>query len=372
MRRLAVQLNASIRDRRTPKFVLRITLTLGLGLALGLALSGVAAGAFLGCSEVEGNRGSRRVPAARGGEGLVVDGKVGANAGAANGGSAPIPEPPLPSEETAVGAEPGSPSARCIRPTSGTEIYERRIAPLLADDRPKSCNQCHLSGVDIGLFVRPTACETMACLIELELVDLDEPQASTVLGWIGRAAPTSPLITAEVIQAEHAGFLEWIEHSAECFSDECAGVTCQVARSAPRCNNTIEPTEFMAAKLDRGGCSDLELERLFLASVYASRGRCFPCHFSEQERAAPNAPRFIEQLGTCEHASLVTMRNVINSGLIDRESPAKSLLLLKPLAEEAGGVAHGGHDKFSSEMDPAYRNFRYWIERYAECAGEGS
>ena len=37
-------------------------------------------------------------------------------------------------------------------------LYERRIAPLLADDQPKTCNQCHLAGVDLSKFVRDDAC----------------------------------------------------------------------------------------------------------------------------------------------------------------------------------------------------------------------
>lgn len=62
------------------------------------------------------------------------------------------------------------------------------------------------------------------------------------------------------------------------------------------------------------------------------------------------------------------MRNVLDGGLVDLSAPAASLLLLKPLAESAGGVMHGGHDKFANQDDPAYVDFLAWIEREAECS----
>jgi hypothetical protein len=49
------------------------------------------------------------------------------------------------------------------------------------------------------------------------------------------------------------------------------------------------------------------------------------------------------------------------------QSPSKSLLLQKPLAEFQGGVPHGGHDKFVLEGDGGYRAFLYFVERYASC-----
>jgi hypothetical protein len=207
----------------------------------------------------------------------------------------------------------------------------------------------------------------MACLRELGLVNLRRPRDSTVLGWIGRATPSSPLITEQVIQAEYDGFLEWIEHSAACGRYECEGVTCGPERSEAFCQNELEPSESGAAALDEGGCGDRQLERLFRDSVYASRGRCFPCHFNGENGAVPDAPRFIEQTTTCDASSLATMRNVVAAGLIDVADPAASLLLTKPLALDRGGVEHGGHDKFYGETDPAYQNFSYWIGRYAAC-----
>jgi hypothetical protein len=254
--------------------------------------------------------------------------------------------------------------------TSGTEIFEQRIAPLLADDQPKSCNACHLSGIDMSLFVRSTPCETMACLEDLGLVNFAAPTDSKVLSWIERAEPLSPLITEEIVQAEYDGFLEWIEHYAECARFECGSVVCGEGRADPFCDVTPEPFQATGPELDTGGCGDLALEQLFRDSVYASRGRCFPCHFSSEEGSGPEAPRFIDQSSTCDTSSLTTMRNITSTGLVNIADPARSLLLLKPLDVEGGGVPHGGHAKFFPGADPGYDNFVYWVTRYAECQGE--
>lgn len=264
------------------------------------------------------------------------------------------------------------PKPESCNETSGTAIFEQRIAPLLADDQPKSCNGCHLSGIDMSLFVRPTPCETMACLNELGMVDLTSPAESKVLSWIERAKPLSPLITDAVIQAEYDGFLGWIEHHAECGRFECESVECGTTPSDPFCDVAQEPYEATGPMLDTGGCSELALERLFRDSIYASRGRCYPCHFESEASAEVGALAFVEQSGTCDSSSLETLRNVINAGLVDVNEPTQSLLLLKPLSEEGGGVPHGGHAKFFPGMDPGYDNFLYWLTRYAECqAGKG-
>ena len=114
---------------------------------------------------------------------------------------------------------------------------------------------------------------------------------------------------------------------------------------------------------DPGDCSPVTREALFRHRVYSWRDRCFPCHFDSSKF---EAPKWIAT-GSCELASLTTMHNVMERGLVDLDDPAASLLLLKPLAESAGGVVHGGHDKFVDALDPAYVDFLSWIEREAAC-----
>jgi hypothetical protein len=244
-------------------------------------------------------------------------------------------------------------------------LYERRIAPLFADDQPKTCNQCHLAGVDLSKFVREDACESMACLQEDGLVNLASPEDSIILSWIGRAKPDSELITAQVIDAERAAFLEWIEHEATC--GECAGTRCGTPDKDEFCEVSHEPANDTPAEFDPGGCDNVALEQLFKDTVFSARGRCYPCHFDNIEQPIPGARAWVAQDDTCEVAAATTMRRVIDFGYVNVDEPEKSYLLLKPLDPAEGGLEHGGSAKFTKENDAGYTNFLYWLTRYAEC-----
>lgn len=238
-------------------------------------------------------------------------------------------------------------------------LFAQRIAPLLATDRPKTCNTCHLSGVDLEMFVQETPCQTMACLESKGLVSLADPASSIVLQWISRADPSSPLINQQVIDEEYAGFLAWIEETATCGLCYTGDAPCGTPTEA-NCPADDPANDVFE---DPGDCSPVTREALFRQNVYSWRDRCFPCHFDSSEF---DAPKWI-MTGPCDLASLGTMRTVFDRNLIDFDEPAASLLLLKPLAESAGGVEHGGGDKFHDLTDPAYLDIRNWIEREAAC-----
>jgi hypothetical protein len=204
----------------------------------------------------------------------------------------------------------------------------------------------------------------MACLLEQGLVDLSAPEESRILGWIDRASPDSALITAEVIDAERSAFLEWIEANAEC-PEACAGVTCGSPKKGPTCSDGTADNP-QPAIVERG-CSDLEIEQAFAEQVYAWRGRCYPCHFDTELMADKDAPRWLSATGNCQTASISTFRRVVALGLMDLADPKQSLLLLKPLDVASGGVMHGGGEKFTDSMDPAYTSFYNFIEYYSRC-----
>ncbi len=248
-------------------------------------------------------------------------------------------------------------------------LFDRRIAPLLDADNPTSCNECHLAGVDLGLYLQATPCATMACMVERGVADLDAPEDSLVLDWILRATPGSPLITESSLETEHDAMLEWIEYNARCGASVCEpmmGSAC--GGPAPTAEDCLVPPAGGDPKPwdDPGDCSDRTLESMFQAKVYGWRGRCFPCHASDHVGEPLDAPRWIV-VGDCNAGSLATMRQVLRAGYVDREAPERSLLLLKPLAESAGGVEHGGGDKFHDIDDSGYLDFKAWIDRYIRC-----
>lgn len=260
------------------------------------------------------------------------------------------------------GDAPVEPAGECrVEPT---QTFHERIEPLLTDARSSTCNQCHLSGVNLSAFARETPCKTWACLNEQGLVNPAEPDASKILSWIERAQPDSELITAEVIAAERDAFRDWIRANADC-PGACAGVTCGALSTGPTCPSLDHDPPEVPTVDDTLGCSDKELEQAFYDEVYAWRGRCFPCHFDTETRADPTAPRWVSVVGNCETGSAASFKRVLSLGLLNAEDPRQSLLVLKPL-DLPNGVKHGGGAKFTL-TDPAYESFVRFAERYQKC-----
>jgi hypothetical protein len=261
-------------------------------------------------------------------------------------------------------AEEAAARQRCEDTSSA--LFERRVAPLLSADRPKSCNQCHLAGVDLSLFVRSSACETVACLVKLGLADPSDPAQSQVLDWIRRAEPDANALSEEVLAEEYEGFRQWLTESLTCEGGACARARC--TDEAPDAFCDSEAPLAPAAETPSDDCSEEALELLFRYRIFANRGRCFPCHHEGQANNELDAPRFFATRGNCNAASLATRRALERAGAFDFEAPERSLLLLKPLSENAGGVEHGGHAKFGSTSDPGYVAFLEYIERASTCS----
>ncbi len=258
--------------------------------------------------------------------------------------------------------EPQSEAECRLKPT---DAFHERIEPLLTDTRSSTCNQCHLSGVDLSAFARETPCKTWACLVDQGLVNPAAPDESKILSWIARAKPDSELITAEVIAAERDAFKEWIQANAQC-TVACAGVVCGEPGAGPTCDSPDHDPPVAPTADDTRGCSDKELEQAFYDDVYSWRGRCFPCHFDTELKADEAAPRWLSVVGNCETGSAASFKRALNLGLINAQDPPQSLLLLKPLDAFNGGVKHGGGAKFTLS-DPAYSSFLRFITHYQSC-----
>jgi hypothetical protein len=283
--------------------------------------------------------------------------------------------------------QPGE-AACLIKPT---ETFHERIEPLLSDSRPSTCNECHLSGVDLSAFARETPCKTWACLVDQGLVNVAQPDDSKILGWIERASPNSDLITPQVIAAEHDAFRDWIEANAACPA-ACAGVTCGAPDGGPACSDATDARDADAESEaetaaggsggsagegntpaipeDARGCSDMQLEQAFYDDVYSWRGRCAPCHFDKFPDADKTAPRWISTVGNCATGSAATFKNARDLGILNTEDATQSLILLKPLDVAGGGVPHGGTQKFPDKTDPTFQSFLRFATHYQKCKSQ--
>ncbi len=259
------------------------------------------------------------------------------------------------------------------------ETYERYVEPLLTDAHPSSCNECHLSGVDLGMFIQDEPCASMACLVEVGWADLDDPEASLVLDFILQGEPASSLIDDSVVQREYDGFLEWIAWSAECHDAVCGDIEDPCNTSA----GTSELPDGVATPL--GGCDEDALVESFSTKVFDWHGRCWSCHVEGgSSREDWPGTTFFEWTDDADQSIRNTMYNLIGLGTIDLDDPANSTLLTKPLAEgldvettvgTSTGVFHGGGDKFSLDADGEFTDetffdFLTWILEYKTCLAQ--
>jgi hypothetical protein len=95
------------------------------------------------------------------------------------------------------------------------------------------------------------------------------------------------------------------------------------------------------------------------------------CHGAE-DRAfriyGPGRARLTDDLRAYEAVTgdEISLSFSISLSMIDAEHPERSLLLIKPLAEEAGGAAHGGIDDFGRNVyrtknDEGYKVIEKWV-----------
>ncbi len=271
----------------------------------------------------------------------------------------PEPEPDVTEEDVAP------PVVYTCTQDDQRALYAKRIEPLFNGSQPSSCNQCHLSGIDLSMYAKGTPCATMACLISNEKVDLEAPADSEILAQIQQADPASPLIDDNVIEDEYGGFLEWITYSAQCHATVCGVVE-------DPCADPDAPVAALPGGLTPlGACAEPSLVADFSTLVMKHKNRCHGCHSS----CKPDYPApcwLVEDYdagdpAALEAAAIQTMYNLIGLGAIDVDAPSESLMLLKPASSSLGGVYHGGGSKFYDLADQTYQDFLQWIEAYAAC-----
>lgn len=238
-----------------------------------------------------------------------------------------------------------------------SQLFKTRIEPLIKKGAPSSCNQCHLSGVDLSLFVRDTPCRSMACLQSQGLVNFVKPKESKILKDILRADPKSALITKKVQEQEYKGFLEWIEYSSLCQESLCGKIS-----NACGTGGTNPPPQKTLPML--GKCDEATLVKSFRTLVAPERGRCYHCHASDSGH--PQAPGYFDPKDDYD-GDRRSMYNIIGMKALDLKNPENSLLLTKPLATAEGGVQHGGGDKIQNKEEDTYKNILKWIQFYASC-----
>jgi hypothetical protein len=225
-------------------------------------------------------------------------------------------------------------------------VFNKRILPIFQSAKPSSCAECHLSGVDLKAYVRPTQQETFASLVAAGMIDVAKPDDSKILQFIKRSPENSSLITQAIRNEEYEAFREWIR--AAVAEPQLVSAKADQSPVGPQLANEV----IRHARKDR-------VLRSFIENIWNEVGRCAACHSPDQNQ------KQVKEHG--EQVSWITLNDpqqtmnyMIEQGLIDSENPEQSLLLLKPTKQ----VDHGGGQKMQVG-DRSYKQFRRFLDDYA-------
>ena len=227
---------------------------------------------------------------------------------------------------------------------SSLAIFEKRILPIFQSAKPSSCAECHLSGVDLKEYIRPTQQQTFASLVSAGLIDVAKPDESKILTFISRRPEKPSLVTDEIRQVEFEAFRAWVRAAV---SDSTLIADKDVQPIGPQLSEEV----IRHARKDRVLAS-------FVENVWTEVGRCAACHSPVQNQ------KQVKEHG--EQVSWITLRDpqatlsyMLEADLIDTDEPEKSLLLMKPTMQ----VKHGGGQKMVIG-DRSYKQFRRFIDDY--------
>lgn len=229
---------------------------------------------------------------------------------------------------------------------SSLETFERRILPILRAQKPSSCVECHLSGVDLKDYIHPDQGKTFASLVRAGMVDVKEPDKSKILEFIARKPKQSSLISDKIRQEEYEAFRAWLK----------AAIADPQLLAAKDAEKLLEPK--VSIEVIRHARKDRVLAS-FTDNIWNEVGRCAACH--SPDRNQKQVEKHGEQVSWIKLGDPEgTLNYVLGAGLIDREAPEKSLLLTKPTKQ----VEHGGGQKMVIG-DRSYKQFRRFIDDYA-------
>jgi mono/diheme cytochrome c family protein len=228
--------------------------------------------------------------------------------------------------------------------------FQKRILPIFQSAKPSSCSECHLSGVDLKQYIRPTEQETFGSLLSAGLIDTENPDGSKLLQFIKRAPAAPNLLTDEVRKQEYDAFRAWIR--AAVADPPWLAAQADAAPVGPQVPDQV----VRHARRDRVLAS-------FIDNIWTEVGRCAACHSPDRNQ------KQVEEHG--QQVSWIrlndpqaTLESMIDNGLIDTQQADQSPLLMKPTMQ----VDHGGGQKMVVG-DRSYKQFRRFLDDYAAIVG---
>lgn len=210
---------------------------------------------------------------------------------------------------------------------SPSEIYQRRVVPLLQSSQASSCSECHLQGLNLQEFLTSDPKVSFASLRARGWIDTEHPENSKLLQFISKKPGNSTALMDQVRKAELAAISDWIRASVQ----------------DPESLNAPLP-ELKDLKLDdkliRHARKDQILHR-FIEVVWSQLERCANCH--SPDRNAKQVEKNGDRMSwIVPNSPAETLQLLEERKLIDAQALMASFLKTKALGKDD----HGGGVKF--------------------------
>jgi hypothetical protein len=240
------------------------------------------------------------------------------------------------------------------------EVFKTRVQPILMSPRKGNarCMACHATGGG-NSYLEPLAPGSTTYTEEqtrrnfervMRLVTPGDPLKSVLL--------INPLAAEAGGSHWHGGGKHWQSQDNPEWQALAAWVRMPARTGAP----SAAPASTAAAE-PQGGPLDYDVFRTrvqpILMSPRKGNARCMACH------ATGGGNSYLEPLppGSTTYTEEQTRRNferVVR--LVTPGDPLKSILLINPLAQEAGGSHwHGGGKHWQSQNDPEWQALAAWV-----------
>ena len=226
------------------------------------------------------------------------------------------------------------------------EVFKTRVLPILTSARKGNarCVACHSRGGG-NSFLEPLSPGATAYTDDQARRNFERVQRIVVPGEPLRSILlTNPLAEEAGGSHWHGGGKHWVTQDDPEWRTLAAWVS---ARAAPNVERALDYDVFKARV------------QPILTSARKGNARCIACH----ARGGGNS--FLEPLspGALEYTDEQSRRNFERiQRLVVPRAPEKSLLLMNPLAENAGGSHwHGGGKHWTTQDDPEFQVLSAWV-----------
>ena len=248
-------------------------------------------------------------------------------------------------------------------PTLDYEMFKTKVQPILMSARKGNarCMACHATGGGNSYLEQLPSGATA----------YTEEQTRRNFDRVSRlVTPGQPLKSILLLNplAETAGGSHWHGGGKHWQSQTDAewqtlATWVRTSGTAPPPASTTARAAAVSAPTTASGLNyDVFKTRVqpILMSPRKGNARCMACH------ATGGGNSYLEQLpaGTAAYSEEQTRRNFERvSRLVTPGEPMKSILLLNPLAEQAGGSHwHGGGKHWQSQSDPEWQTLAAWVK----------